>query len=147
MNTGWIITIIIAAVAVILLLVLRNLGKKAEKRQAETDEQIAQTAQQVTMLIIDKKKLRMKQSGLPEFVISSTPWYARLAKVPVVKAKIGPKIMLFVADNNIFDIIPVKKEVKATISGIYISDVRGVRGPLERPEKKVGFFRRLMGEK
>ncbi len=147
MNTGWIITIIIAAAAVVLLLVLRNMSKKAEKRQAEADEQIAQTAQQVTMLIIDKKKLRMRQSGLPEYVISSTPWYARLTKVPVVKAKIGPKIMLFVADNSIFDIIPVKKEVKATISGIYISDVRGVRGPLERPAKNVGFFRRLMGEK
>ncbi len=147
MNKSLIIMIIIAAALVVVLLVLRHLGKKAEKRQAETDEQIAQTSQQVTMLIIDKKKLRMNQSGLPEYVIKSTPWYAKIAKVPVVKAKIGPKIMLFVADNNIFDIIPVKKEVKATISGIYISDVRGVRGPLERPAKKVGFFRRLMGEK
>ena len=33
-----------------------------------------------------------------------------------------------VADEKIFDLIPLKKEVKATISGIYITDVRGVRG-------------------
>ena len=31
---------------------------------------------------------------------------------------------------------PVKKEVKATISGIYITGVKGLRGPLETPEKK-----------
>lgn len=34
-----------------------------------------------------------------------------------------------VADEKIFDLIPLKKEVKATTSGIYITDVRGVRGP------------------
>lgn len=41
-----------------------------------------------------------------------------------------------VADEKIFDLIPLKKEVKATISGIYITDVRGVRGPLEQPKQK-----------
>ena len=48
-----------------------------------------------------------------------------------------------VADEKIFDLIPLKKEVKATISGIYITAVKGVRGPLDVPEKKKGFFARL----
>ena len=48
-----------------------------------------------------------------------------------------------VADEKIFDLIPLKKEVKATISGIYITDVRGVRGPLEQPKQKEKFFRRM----
>ena len=39
--------------------------------------------------------------------------------------------------------IPLKKEVKATISGIYITDVRGVRGPLEQPKPKEKFFQRM----
>ena len=39
--------------------------------------------------------------------------------------------------------IPVKKEVKATVSGIYITEVKGIRGPLATPEAKKGFFKRL----
>ena len=63
-------------------------------------------------------------------VIDQTPKLMRRTKLPIVKAKIGPRIMTMVADEKIFDLIPLKKEVKATISGIYITDVRGVRGPL-----------------
>ena len=63
--------------------------------------------------------------------------------MPVVKAKIGPRIMTMMCDTQIYDLIPVKKEVKATISGIYITAVKGVRGPLDVPEKKKGFFARL----
>ena len=36
-----------------------------------------------------------------------------------------------------------KEEVKATVSGIYITEVRGVRGPLATPPEKVGFFKRM----
>ena len=106
--------------------------KKRDEQQAAID----QAAQWVNMLIIDKKKLRMKQSGLPQQVIDQTPKFARLAKVPVVKAKVGPQIVVLIADNQIYDQIPVKKEVKASVSGLFISDVRGLRGPLEKPEKK-----------
>ena len=34
---------------------------------------IAATAQTVTMLIIDKKRMRLNQSGLPQAVIDQTP--------------------------------------------------------------------------
>ncbi len=95
--------------------------------------------QTVSMLIIDKKKLRMKDSGLPQMVIDQTPKMMRRAKLPIVKAKVGPRIMTLICDTTIFDQIPVKKEVKATVSGIYITDVRGIRGSLEQPEKKNGF--------
>ena len=104
-------------------------------------------AQNYTMLIIDKKKMKLKESGLPQQVIDDTPWYAKRSKVPVVKAKVGPKIVTLIADNEVFDIIPVKKEVKATVAGIYISEVRGLRGPLAKPEKKKNFLSRLMGQK
>ena len=29
------------------------------------------------MLIIDKKRMKLKDSGLPEMVIAQTPWYAK----------------------------------------------------------------------
>ena len=51
--------------------------------------------------------------------------------------------MSLIADESIFDEIPVKKEVKATISGIYITSVKGLRGPLEKPKAKKGFRAKL----
>ena len=95
------------------------------------------------MLIIDKKRLRIKESGLPQMVIDQTPKLMRRTKLPIVKAKIGPRIMTMMCDTQIYDLIPVKKEVKATVSGIYITGVRGIRGSLETPQKKKGFFARL----
>lgn len=144
----WKVLLVIAVILVIVLVALYYFGRKLEKRQAEGQAQLDAAAQTVSMLIIDKKKLRMKQSGLPQQVIDQTPKFARLAKVPVVKAKVGPQIVVLIADNQIYDQIPVKKEVKASVSGLFISDVRGLRGPLEKPEKKKpGFFARLTGQK
>ena len=101
-------------------------------------------AQNVTMLIIDKKHMKLKEAGFPAIVLESTPKYLRRAKVPVVKAKIGPKVMTLMCDEKIFPLIPVKKEVKAVLSGIYIT---GLRGKLEMPEKKKGFFARFKKNK
>ena len=84
-----------------------------------------------------------KMAGLPEMVVNNTPKYLRRSKVPIVKAKIGPKIMTLMCDADIFPLVPVKKEVKASVSGIYITSVKGLRGPLETPQKKKGFFARM----
>ena len=132
----WQVLLIILIILVIILVVLYFLGKRLEKKQVEQQEQIEAAKQNVTMLVIDKKRLKIKESGLPQMVIDQTPWYARRSKLPIVKAKIGPRIMTMVADEAIFDIIPVKKEIKATISGIYITDVKALRGSLPpRPTK------------
>ncbi len=133
-----IILIILAA----LLVVLYFVGRKMQKKQAEQEAQIEAAKQSVTMLIIDKKKLRLRDAGLPAAVLEQTPKYMRRAKFPIVKAQIGPQIMSLICDAAIFDTIPVKKEVKATVSGIYITDVRGIRGKLNAaPAKKKGKFR------
>ena len=63
--------------------------------------------------------------------------------MPIVKAKVGPKVMTLMCDDKIFPYIPVKKEVKAVVSGLYITDVKGIRGALATPEKKKGFFARF----
>jgi len=58
--------------------------------------------------------------------------------LPIVKAKVGPQIVTLVADEKIYDEIPVKKEVKAVVSGIYITSVRGLHGktaPVEQKKK------------
>ncbi|WP_408632275.1 hypothetical protein [Muricomes intestini] len=139
--------LIVLAVLIIALVVLYFLGKKAEKKQAEQKEQLDAAAQNVTMLIIDKGKMKLKEAGFPAVVVENTPKYLRRSKVPVVKAKVGPKVMVLMCDAKVFPLIPVKKEVKATVSGIYITAVKGIRGPLETPKKKKGFRERFKKEK
>ena len=51
--------------------------------------------------------------------------------------------MTLMCDEKIFDLVPVKKEVKAVVSGIYMTDVKGIRGPLATKEEKKGFFKKL----
>lgn len=143
MNTVTIVLLVILAVLIIGLIVLYFLGKKAQKKKAEQDEQLAAAAQTVTMLIIDKKRMRITEAGLPQVVVDQTPKLMRRTKLPIVKAKVGPKVMSLIADEAVFDLIPLKKEVKATVSGIYITKVTGIRGPLEKPEGKKSWRTRL----
>ena len=148
MSKLTIVLLVILIVLIIACVVLYFLGKRAEKKQAEQQEQMDAIKQTVTMLIIDNGKLRLKDAGLPSVVVENTPKYLRRSKVPVVKAKVGPKIMTLMCDAQIYPLIPVKKEVKATVSGIYITGVKGLRGPLEVPEKKKkGFYARFKKDK
>ena len=114
MTTAHIITLIVVIAACVgAIILLYFMGKRNMKKRDEQQAAIDQAAQWVNMLIIDKKKLRMKESGLPQQVIDQTPRFARLAKVPVVKAKVGPQIVTLIADNQIYDQIPVKKRSKS----------------------------------
>lgn len=143
MSTGWIILIAVMVVLIIAMVALYFFGKKQEKKQEEQQAQLKEMAQTVSLLVIDKKKMRIKEAGFPAVVLENTPKYLRRAKVPVVKAKIGPKIMSLMCDEKIFPLVPVKKEVKAVISGIYITEVKGLRGALDTPtKKKKGLFSR-----
>lgn len=143
LSTLTIVLLIILLVLIIAVAVLYFLGKRAEKKQAEQKEQMDAVAQTVSILVIDKGRMRLKDAGFPAVVVESSPKYLRRSKVPVVKAKIGPKVMTLMCDAQIFDQIPVKKEIKATISGIYITAVRGIRGNLDEPVKKKGLLARF----
>lgn len=81
-------------------------------------------------------------------VIDQTPKYMRWSKIPVVKAKIGPKVMTLIADARVFEALPVKTEAKVVISGIYITQIKSVRGgAVPTPPKKKGFFARFRKKK
>ncbi len=147
MSTGTIVLIVVLIVLIAALIALYFFGKKTEKKQAEQQAQMDAMAQTMNMLIIDKKRMKLKEAGLPSVVVENTPKYLRRTKVAVVKAKVGPKIMTLMCDEKVFPLIPVKKEVKAVVSGIYITGVKGVRGPLETPQKKKGFFARFKKDK
>lgn len=144
MSTWQIVLLVILAILIIGVVVLYFLGKKAQKKQAAQQEQIDAMKQTVSMLIIDKKRMKLKDAGLPQAVIEQTPKLLRGSKLPIVKAKVGPQIVSLVSDDKIFDSIPVKKEVKAVVSGIYITDVKGLHGKIQTEQKKKGFFKNLV---
>lgn len=144
MSKLTIVLLVILVILIALLIALYIFGKKAQKKQEAQQAQIEASKQTVSMLVIDKKRLPLKQSGLPQMVIDQTPKLMRRSKLPIVKAKVGPKISVLIADEKIYDLIPVKKEIKAEVSGLYIVGVRGIRGPLEAPKKKKGFFKRIL---
>lgn len=144
MHTVTIVLLVILVIMIAAIAALYIFGKKAQKKQEEQQAQIEAAKQTVSMLVIDKKRMPIKESGLPQMVIDQTPKLLRRSKLPIVKAKVGPRISILIADEKVFDLIPVKKEIKAEVSGLYIVGVRGIRGSLQAPEKKKkGFFKRL----
>ena len=144
------LTIVLLVVFVVLLgafVALYFYTRKLEKQQDAQRSQMEAMSQVVSMLVIDKKHVKLKQAGLPQQVIDNTPKYLRWSKVYIVKAKVGPKVMTFMCDDSVFPLVPVKKEVKAIVSGIYITAVKGIRGSLDVPEEKKGFFARFKKNK
>ena len=138
-----IILLIVLAVMVVVLAFLYYQGQKLQKKQEEAQENLQAQSQRVTMLVIDKKRMPMKDANLPSVVMDNVPKRYRRAKVPIVKAKIGPQILTLIADDEVYDRIPLKASVKADISGIYITGVNNYRkAPVPEPEKK-GFFARI----
>ena len=97
------IILIILAVVAAILVVLYFVGTKLQKKQAEQQSMMEAMAQTVSMLVIDKKRMKLKDAGFPPMVYEQTPKYLRRAKVPVVKAKV-------------------------VVSGIYITAIKSVRG-------------------
>lgn len=129
----WTILLIIFLILLAVMIGLYFFGKKIEKRNEANQQAIEASSQVVSMLIIDKKRMKLKDANLPSIVLEQTPKYLRRSKVPIVKAKVGPRIMSMMCDPKIFDVIPTKQEVKATVSGIYITDVKGKLLP--KPKK------------
>ena len=146
MKTGTIILLVIIAILIGILVFLYFTGRRLQKRQEEQNAQVQANKQPYVIMAVDKKRLKLKESGLPEEVIAQTPWYARRSKIPVVKAKVGNRFMNLIADENVFDLITINKQVKAMISGIYIVEVKGMRGAKltsDNPVKK-SWWRRQM---
>lgn len=145
MTTFQITLLVILIVLIVGAVVLYFVGKKAQKKQAEQQEMLEANKQTISMLIIDKKRMKIKESGLPQMVIDQTPKMMRNSKLPIIKAKVGPQIMSLICDEKIFDSVPIKKEVKAVVSGIYVLGVKGLHGKTDnQPKKKKGFFKRAL---
>ena len=142
MNPLTVIAIVLGVILVALI-ILSLVGKKLQKKSDAAQANITAGAQYYSIMVIDKKRMKLSEAGFPQIIVDQTPKWLRGRKVPVVKAKIGPKIASLMCDEKVFDKVPVKKEVKAFMNGIYIVDVKGLRSGLEAPEEKKGFFKKL----
>lgn len=145
MNTVLNVILIIVLIAAIILGIMYYFGRKMEKRQVEQQSMIDAAKQTVTLIAIDKKKMKLKDTDLPAVALEQTPWYAKRLKVPVVKVKIGPKITTMLADEKAYLQLPLKTEAKVVVSGLYITEVKSARGGLLPLPKKKSFGQRITG--
>ena len=134
-----IVVIVLGVIAVLLFF----LGKKAEKKQAESKAAMDAAQQTMTLFIIDKKKMKLKDAGLPKVVLESTPKYANLYKMPIVKVKVGSRVMSLIAEPRVYETLLPKQEVKATVSGLYITSAKRIRGPVYEGKRKKSFREKL----
>ncbi len=138
MSTALMVGLVFLALLVVVLIVMFILGRRAQKRQEEQKANMEATSQTMSFFIIDKKRMRIKNAGLPKIVYEQTPWYLRFSRLPILKVKIGPKVMSLVCDTKIYPQLLPKQEVKANVSGIYVTSARRIRGPVYEPPKKKG---------
>lgn len=136
MKTFFIVLGIIVIVLAIVLVVLYFLGKNLQKKQASQQEAMDAAAQQMNLYIIDMKMMKAMDANLPKMVTEQIPKYMRRAKLPIVKAKVGPRVMSLICDAKVFDTIAPKQEVKATVSGLYITAAKRIRGPIVETDPK-----------
>lgn len=136
MDTFWIVLLIILAVLVVGLIILYFVGRRLQKKQDASQAQIEAAAQTMTFFIIDKKKMKLTEAGLPKVVTEQTPKYLRRAKLPMIKVKVGPRVMSLICDAKVYDTLAPKQEVKATVSGIYVTSAKRIRGPIVESDPK-----------
>ena len=105
-STWAIVMIVVIVLLIAALVALSIYGRKLQARQESSQRELENAAQSVSMLVIDKKRMKLSQAGLPQIVIDQTPKYMRNRKVPIVKAKVGPRIMPLICDEKIFELIP-----------------------------------------
>lgn len=143
---GFHVTAVIFLILEIAGTVLFFVGSKRMARDEESRAQLEAAKQTVSMFIISKKKMRMSEAGLPAAALESVSKLARRQKLPILKVKIGPQVMNLICEPEIFDSVPEKKEVKATVAGLYVTSVKGLHGNkgVKKPEEKKGFWKRTL---
>ena len=136
MNTIIAILIIVLIAAVIGMFLLYRAGSKMQAEQAQNQLMLERYAQVASLLIIDKKKMPFKQAPFPKEVFETAPRRAKLMKVYVVRAKVGPKVYNLMCDRDTFEDVPVKATIKAKVSGMYLMEILQGAVPSERNIKK-----------
>lgn len=135
MSTGDII-ILVVGIIVAVFAGLYFLNRWAYKKMDTQQTLIDKSKQTATIFVIDKKKDKITNVNMPKVVIENMPKVYKYMKMRFVQAKIGPQIMTLICDKRIFEAIPVKKNVKVELAGIYIVNVIGMKSAEELKQMK-----------
>jgi len=129
MSTRLIVLLCVLGVLIAAAVVLYIFGKRTQRKQEKQKEEMERNSQTLTLYVIDKKKMKLKDAGLPKVVYDSAPRLSKLTKMPIIKAKAGNRVMSLVCDGEVYKSILPKQELKAQVAGIYIMSAKRVRGP------------------
>ena len=133
MNTSDIIIIIIIALAAALFFAYRA-NRKAMGQMIQAQDFIDANRQTVQIFVIDKKNEKPSTSNMPKAVFEQLPKKAKAKKAFLVRAKVGPQIVTLMCDKPVYNVMPVKKNVKVDLAGMYIVSITGMN--LEDKKKK-----------
>ncbi len=134
---------LIVAVVVIGLIVtgLYFLNKWAYKKMDTQQTMIDRMKNSMSIYVIDKKRDKITNINMPKAVSEQMPKIYKKMRLCFVQAKVGPQVMTLMCDKRVFEAIPVKKNVRVEIAGMYIVSVAGMKSPQEikaaKKEKKL----------
>lgn len=133
LNASDITIIIIIALAIAIYFAYR-MNRKAMGQMIQAQDFIEANRQTVQIFVIDKKNEKPSTSNMPKMVYDQLPKKAKAKKAFLVRAKVGPQIVTLMCDKPVFDVMPVKKNVKVDLAGMYIVGITGMN--LEDKKKK-----------
>lgn len=136
MPTWLLIIIILVAIVAAASIALYIFGKRAEKKTAKFEADVERTLQPMDFYIIDMKKMRLKDAGLPKVVYEQANFMTKIRKMPILKVKIQNRVMNLMCDAEVYKTLAPKQEVHAMVSGLYVKSARRIRGPVTETVKK-----------
>ena len=74
------IILIVLGVILLIFVVLIIVGRKMQKKQAQSQASIEAASQVMSMLIIDKKRMKLRDANLPKVVMEQVPKYMQEEK-------------------------------------------------------------------
>lgn len=133
MNASDIMIITIVVLAILIFLAYR-MNRKAMGQMIQAQDFIDANRTTVQIFVIDKKNEKPSASNMPKAVFEQLPKRAKMRKAFLVRAKVGPQIVTLMCDKPVYNVMPVKKNVKVDLAGMYIVGITGMN--LEDKKKK-----------
>lgn len=130
------IIIIVMFVGAGLVALLFFINKKASKKINEQQELVERSKQLTSMYVIDKKRSKISEVNMPSMVVEQMPKYYKYLKLNFVQAKVGPQIVTLMCDKKVFNAMPLKKNVKVELAGMYIVTLIGMKSDEELKQLK-----------
>ncbi|MCL2461972.1 MAG: hypothetical protein FWF44_04845 [Defluviitaleaceae bacterium] len=128
------IILLVAIIIVAIFAGLYFLNRWSSRKMVDQNAMIEKNKQTVSIFVIDKKKEKASEVNLPKSVSQNLPKLYRFMKMPFVKAKVGPQILTLMCEKKVYEVLPVKKNVKVELAGIYIVGMKGMKTKKEMEE-------------